>query len=376
MKSLPVIATLTLSSFILSAQVTLPPSGGNQRSEVTQYVGPIAKVTVVYNSPDVTSPSGEDRTGKIWGQLVPYGMNNLGWGTAKESPWRAGANENTTVTLSHDMIVEGQKLEAGTYGLHMIVKENAAWTVIFSKASTSWGSYFYNPEEDAIRVEVQPKETARREWLTYEFTDRQNDKCELSMVWEKKSVPIRMELIEPNEIIIRKFREDLRGSNQFTWQGLQAAAAFCARNNTNLDEALGWANDAIEFPFVGQENYSTLSTKSQVLLALGKESEADAVMKKAVDHPTATSFQIHAYGRRLISQGKPEKAMEVFRMNYKKYKAKWPTNVGMARGYSALGQYSKAVPFAKKALELAPDKLNKDSMTQAVEKLQKGEDIN
>ena len=108
-----------LSSSIFAQSITLPPSGSNQKSEVTQYIGALAKVTIAYSSPDVTSPTGDDRTGQIWGQVVPYGLNNLGFGPATAAPWRAGANENTTITFSHDMLVEGKPIAAGTYGLHM-----------------------------------------------------------------------------------------------------------------------------------------------------------------------------------------------------------------------------------------------------------------
>jgi len=149
---------LLLTTLPAAAQpgLTLPPGGDNQKTVVTQYMGQVA-VTLAYNSPDVTSPAGEDRTGKIWGQLVPYGMANLGFGTATESPWRTGANENTTFTVSHDVLVQGQPLAAGTYGLHTIPGEDE-WTYIFSNNSTSWASYFYDPAEDALRVTAKPEE--------------------------------------------------------------------------------------------------------------------------------------------------------------------------------------------------------------------------
>ena len=106
-----------------SAQVpglTMPPSGDNQRSGVTQHIGPVV-VTIDYSSPNVHGPDGEDRAGKIWGDLVPYGMATLGYGTCgADCPWRGGANENTVFAVSHDVEIEGQKLPAGRYGLHFI----------------------------------------------------------------------------------------------------------------------------------------------------------------------------------------------------------------------------------------------------------------
>lgn len=136
------IAGVFLSAATLAAQfpgLTLPPSGGNQKAAVTQFIGPV-KLTIEYSSPQVHGgPGAQDRRGKIWGQLVPYGMADLGFGNGKPSPWRAGANENTVFETSHDVTVEGKPLGAGRYGLHMIpVKES--WTLIFSKNSTSWAA--------------------------------------------------------------------------------------------------------------------------------------------------------------------------------------------------------------------------------------------
>ncbi|HMB54289.1 MAG TPA: DUF2911 domain-containing protein, partial [Thermoanaerobaculia bacterium] len=164
------VAALALPALPAAAQgLTLPPSGANQKSSVIQNIG-LVEVRIDYSSPDVTGPQGQDRRGHIWGELVPYGMNNLGFGTASESPWRAGANENTVFTVSHDVRVEGEPLAAGSYGLHMIpAPEGEAWTVIFSNESTAWGSFFYDPAEDALRVEVEAEKAPFREWLAYDF---------------------------------------------------------------------------------------------------------------------------------------------------------------------------------------------------------------
>ena len=152
-------AAAWLSLAPASAQVpgvTLPPDGDNQFASVTQGIGPV-RVTVRYNSPDVHSPTGEDRRGKIWGTPVAhYGMADLGFGTCGDQcPWRGGANENTVFTVSHDVKVQGQTLPAGSYGLHFLAGPEE-WTVIFSKSSTSWGSYFYDAKEDALRVTAKP----------------------------------------------------------------------------------------------------------------------------------------------------------------------------------------------------------------------------
>jgi len=104
------LATGLLSLPALGQGITTPPNGDNQRSSVTQHIG-LVKVTIDYNSPDVHAPNGEDRRGKIWGTLVPWGTIDDPFGTCTECPWRAGANENTVFTVSHDVKINGQPLK-------------------------------------------------------------------------------------------------------------------------------------------------------------------------------------------------------------------------------------------------------------------------
>ena len=144
----------------------------------------------------------------------------------------------------------------------------------------------------------------------------------------------------------------------------------------NLEEALAWQEVTVSNPFMGNENVNTLQTKAGLLLKLERQDEAMATLEKAAGHPTAGVFQRHQMGRQLIGMGQKEMAMKIFKMNAEKSGDIWPVNVGLARGYSALGKYDKALHYAKLALERAPDDLNKNSLTAAIEKLKKGEDIN
>lgn len=371
------VALIFTTCFGLIAQgITLPPSGGNQKSVVTQYIGAIASVTITYNSPDVTAPNGADRRGKIYGQLEPYGLNYLGFGTSQASPWRAGANENTTITFSHDMEVQGKPIKAGTYGFHIILEKDKPWTLIFSNNSTAWGSYFYDPKDDALRVEAEPQDAPYHEWLSYEFIDRQPEFAVAALYWEEKMVPFKISVPNMNQLYLTKIRQELEGAPGFSWQNRVAAVQFCVARNINLEEALVWAEAASTNSFIGEENFTTLSAKASVLTALGRGSEAATVMDKAINHPTASVFQVHGYGRQLIAQGNKEKAMEVFQFNAKKNPKTWPVDFGLARGYSALGNYKTALKHAKLALEKAPDQPNKDALTAAIAKLEKGEDIN
>src|SRR5436305_8005663 len=228
-----------------SPGVTLPPSGGNQRQTVAQQIG-LVRVSIDYSSPHVHSPLGDDRKGKIWGQLVPYGMAGLGFGSCGDQcPWRGGANENTVFTTSHDIKIQGQPLPAGTYGLHFLPGKDE-WTVIFSHNSTSWGSFFYDAKEDALRVKAKPEASDYHEVLAYEFPERRNDQATMALKWENLALPIAITVDNANELYVDNLRRELRSSPGFGWEGWAAAATYCVDNQTNLEEAEKWAQRAMD----------------------------------------------------------------------------------------------------------------------------------
>lgn len=354
--------------------LSLPPSGDNQKASVTQYIGPV-KVTIDYSSPKVHGPDGKDRRGKIWGQLVPYGMANLGFGNGKPSPWRAGANENTVFTVSHPVRIEDKPLAAGSYGFH-IIPQKEEWTLVFSKNSTSWGSFFYEPSEDALRVTVKPKAHDYREWLTYEFTERKPDRATAEMQWEDLAVAWSITVDKIEEIYISELKHDLRTVPGFNFQGFLNAAQYTLSINSHFDEGLEWAEAAVSRPFVGVANFGTLSMKAQLLNKLDRTDEAKQVMKTALAHPTATPIQLHGYARQLMAAGKVDEACEVYELNHKKHGDVWPVHVGLTRMYSAKGDLAKALEHAKIALPQAPDALNKGSLENMIKQLSAGQKVN
>jgi hypothetical protein len=366
---------LLIANASFAQGITLPPSGDNQRSTVAQHIGPVV-VTIDYSSPRVVRTDQGDRRGKIWGKLVPYGLADLGFGTCgKECPWRAGANENTTFTVTNDVKIEGQPLPAGTYGLHMIPQaEPQDWTLIFSKDSTSWGSFFYDPAHDALRVNVKPAKSEYHEFLTYEFTDREPAKATVALKWEELQVPFTVSVDDVNSLYLAQIRKELKGSKGFSYENVAAAAQFALRAKDNAD-ALQWAQYAVNSP-IGRENFATLAVLAAAQEANGQTAEAEKTREKALNHPTATAQDIHIYGRQLFNAGKKDAAVKVWQANAKKYGTVWPTNVSLARAYSATGDYKKALDYARAALAQAPDEANKKSLQAAIEKLQKDQDIN
>jgi tetratricopeptide (TPR) repeat protein len=355
-KLLSVLAlSLVYCSAIAQPGLTTPPSGDNQKSVVTQYVGPVS-VTIKYSSPDVHAPNGDDRAGKIWGGAAHYGFIDQRFGTSKAAPWRAGANENTTITFSHDVKINGKDLAAGTYGLFLAVEKEGPWKWIFSKNAKSWGSYYYSESEDALRVETQPEDAAYTEWLTYGFDDRKPASTVAYLQWEKKRIPFKVEVPNVNELYVSIMRDELRSNTGFDYRNFAAAAQFAARNKINLEEALTWAEQAVSSPFFGREEFFTLSTKATVLRALNRNDEADQVMDKAINHSTASVQAIHQYGRTLLQDGKTQKALDVFKLNRQKHpEDTFTTYVGLARGYTAVGDKKNAIKNWETAIKNLPE---------------------
>ncbi|MDP4262656.1 MAG: DUF2911 domain-containing protein [Bacteroidota bacterium] len=360
------LAVITITAF---SQLTLPPDGGNKKAMVGERIG-ITDVTIHYDRPGV-----KGREGKIWGQLVHAGYTDLGFGTSKAAPWRAGANENTTIEFSSDVMIEGQPLSAGKYAF-FIAYDPTECTLIFSRNNTSWGSFFYNPAEDALRVKVKPVATDKSvEWLQYEFINETENSATVALVWEKLMIPFKVE-VDLVKLQLESFRRELRGERSFNpgWQSYQQAARYTADKNTDLEEGLKWADQAISDQFVGEANFVTLSTKADILSKLGRNTEADTIMKKAL--PLGNMQQIHQYGRQLLAQKKNAEALEVFKLNSQKNPNQFTTLMGLTRGYSANGDYKNALKYANLALPQAPGQQAKTAVEGMIQKLKDGKDVN
>jgi tetratricopeptide (TPR) repeat protein len=357
------------------AEIPLPPNGDAQKAEVSQWIGPV-RISIAYHSPRVHRPSDNDRTGHIWGELVKYGFFDEGFGPSKAAPWRAGANESTTITLSHDVKVEGHDLKAGTYGLFLAAAQQGTWTWIFSTQSAGWGSFQYDPSYDALRVAVAPEDAPFTEFLTYAFDERQPASARAFLQWEKRRIPFKIEVLNVNGLYVDQIRKNLLSWPGFHYQNWQNAAQFCADNKINLEEALLWADKAIQGPFrgavLGHEDFSTLGTKAAVLSAMGRTEEADKLMESAMTLPGTDAVDLYRYGMQLLGEKRNSAAMKIFETNRKQHPAeKFWTSLGLARGYTAAGDKKSAIAHWELVLANAPENLagNKPRWQAALNKL-------
>ena len=340
---------LSVGSLCHTQTVMLDLPLQSQHAVIMQRIG-VTDITVNYHRPLANGR-------QIWGKLVPYGQ-----------VWRAGANENTTVTFTDPVTIEGQPLDKGTYGLHMIPSENQ-WTVIFSKMSTAWGSFSYKQDEDALRVTVKPQPAELHDALTYDFDDVKPDSAVVTLRWDKVAVPFKVE-VKVNDIVQASIRRQIRGLNQYYWEGWDDAAGYFLASKTNLDEALKDENQSIQT----EERFDNVMNKSRILEAMGRKDDASTFRNKALEK--ASAQQLYFYGRQLQGEKKQEEAFAIYRSNAKKFPDDWTTHVGLARVYSGQGDFDKAVKEMQTALTGVPDDANRSNLQNYVRRLQSKDDIN
>lgn len=346
----------------------LPDGGVNLVSSAGRRVG-VTDIEVRWNAPGV-----KGREGKIWGtDIAPFGFTVLGFGSDVASPWRAGANENTTISFSTDVTINGMPLPAGSYGFFIALYPDSC-TLIFNKNTKGWGSYFYNSSLDVLRVTTRQQKDRKesRERLVYAFGNETPQSVELALEWEKWRIPMTVS-VDLKKTTLASIRTQMSGAMGFDPPSLEAAAAWCLQNEVNETEALNWINSAVDPALGGVKTFRAVNTKAGLLTRLGKAAEAAALVKTAME--TATALELHTYGRQLLAQQKVNEAMAVFQQNFVNQKGAWPTHVGLMRGYAAMGNLPKALEHAKLALPQAPDEVNKKSLQQAIQQLSEGKPL-
>lgn len=335
-RQLVLVAMLIALASVLAAPAgaqMLPLPEVSPHAVVTGTLG-LTEVTVDYHRPGV-------KEREIWGALVPW-----------DAVWRAGANENTVITFSHPVTVEGESLAAGSYGLHMIPTEGE-WTVIFSHNHTSWGSFSYDEAEDALRVTVTPKAGPHEEWLRYGFTDLTDRSATAYLAWEELRVPFEIATDTP-AIVIQTARDQLRSMPGFFWRDWFRAANWVFQNAGDdpqaLDQALEWVDASIQ----REERFPNLRLKARLLEKLDREpEERERLLARAEE--IATEAELNALGYQHLQAGDTEKAIQVFRTNLERHPESWNCHDSLGEGLAAAGRTEEAIASYEKALEMAPE---------------------
>jgi tetratricopeptide (TPR) repeat protein len=287
---------------------------------------------------------------------VPYGK-----------VWRAGANINTTIAFSDPVTIEGKPLDKGTYGLHMIPTADR-WTIIFSRNSTSWGSFTYDSTEDALRVTVTPTPAPMHNVLTYEFDQVQPASAVIELEWAKIAVPFKV-AVDVHGVARASMNRQLRTLVRYDWVSWNEAANYLLTEHIELDTALTYANKSIFYGDV----YDNEITKSKILTALNRHDEAVAAQKRALD--VATPQQVNQFARGLLADKHADEAFAIFRKNATAHPDQWVVHEGLARMYSAQGKFAEAQKEITAARTGAPD-AQKGYLDGLAKQLEAKQDIN
>ena len=265
------------------AQVRTPrPS---QKATVMQTIG-VTDVTITYSRPGVKGR-------KIWGDALPS-QEAKGEATLddqnirpKDAPivpwghaWRTGANEATQFVVTDDVLINGQKLPAGSYSLHTIPTKEE-WTIIFNSDANQWGSFNYDAAKDTLRIKVKPEwVNENQEWLAYSFDPVNDNSAQVNIRWEKVRVPFKVEVPDVRALTIQKARAAVAAAKPDDWRTPMQAANYVFLNDQKGDnaEAVGWLEQSIKI----KETFQNLYSKARLLAAQGKTPEAIAIGEKAL----------------------------------------------------------------------------------------------
>ncbi len=313
----------------LLAQPVIKTPRTSQHAKVMQTIG-LSEITIDYHRPGV-------KEREIWGALVPY-----------DQVWRAGANENTAIEFSDPVKVNGQDLAAGRYGLHMLPRETGEWDVIFSTQSGAWGSFSYDDGEDALRVAAKPESAPQEERLSFTFDNPTDNSVDIAMNWEKVRLSFTVE-VDVDAIVLDDIQNQLRGVSRFFWQGWQQAANWCNQNDTNLDEALQWAERAVQM----NPSFTTHMLKSNLQAKLEDQIGSDESRETAME--MATEGEINNFGYQLVNQGKLDDAIELFELNVEEHPDSWNCYDSLGEALAAKGETKRAIEFYEKALSMCED---------------------
>jgi len=283
------------------AQVDTPrPS---QKASVMQRVG-VTDITITYSRPGVKGR-------KIWGDPLPEQAKVTGEATLdnqNERPkdavivpykhvWRTGANEATQFVVTDDVLINGQKLAAGSYSLHTIPDKDE-WTIVFNGTANQWGSFDYDPAKDTLRVKAKPQwVNENEEWLSYSFDPVTDDSAQVNIRWEKISVPFTVKVADVAATTLTHLKNAVGNAKPDDWRTPLQAGNYLLNNKDTADDAQGmaWLDQSIKV----KETFQNLVAKTNALYKAGKKEEAIALGEQAVQKGKADKVNTTNFEKRL-----------------------------------------------------------------------------
>ncbi|MES2544268.1 MAG: DUF2911 domain-containing protein [Bacteroidota bacterium] len=256
-----IIALAIMIASIGNAQVKTPQA--SPKSVLNQTVG-LTEVEIEYSR-----PSAKGRT--IFGDLVPFGKL-----------WRTGANANTMISFSEDVVIDGKTLKKGKYALYTTPKVES-WEVIFYSNTDNWGTPDEFKESDvALRTTVKSESLNRNvESMTIGINNLDNNFAHLEISWEKTIVAVKFE-VPTQKAAIASIEKALAGP---TAGDYFSSAQFYFQSNGDLNKALTYVNKALDMNADKPFWYNRL--KSLIQAKLGDKKGAIETAKLSLAAATA-----------------------------------------------------------------------------------------
>lgn len=263
--SFAAVLALVLAAPALAQPVPPRPSPG---AKVEQTVG-LSKITVSYSRPGAKGR-------QIFGGLVPWG-----------EVWRTGANEATLFEISHDAMIDGQKLAAGKYAFFTIPKQDS-WTLVFNKQAEQWGAYNYQKDQDALRLEAKPRAIPHEERFEIRFAEVDEKAARIELRWAEVMVPFNV-TFDTNELALSEIRAyAAKAAGADGVRPLTGWANWAMQNGLALNEAEGWAGKAS----AEIDSYRVHALYARLLAKNGKVKEANAAADKALARAAGADAEV------------------------------------------------------------------------------------
>jgi hypothetical protein len=295
-----------LAAVATDAQLRMPRA--SQNATVTQTVG-ITDITIKYGRPGVKGrkifgdaptdsyAKGEETLDNQYRR--PEGMAIVPYGHV----WRTGANEATQFTVTDDVMINGQKLAAGSYSLHTIPAKDE-WTIVFNGTANQWGSFDYDPAKDTLRVKVKPQWVKdNQEWMMFTIDPATEDSATVNIRWEKALVPFTV-TVDTVGLVMAKARPLVAAAKPEDWRIRYNVGSFAVDHKLTdegmklLTEALAIVDNAAKTT----ENYGILAGRANILFAMGKRTEAFAAAEKAITFGKANKADTSALESRVATE--------------------------------------------------------------------------
>jgi hypothetical protein len=302
--STTIFAALFVLCFAISASAQVVVPQPSQKASVMQRIG-VTDVTITYFRPGVKGR-------KIWGDPLPEQTASAKGEATLDNQntrpkdaaivpyghvWRTGANDATTFVITDDVLINGQKLAAGTYSLHTIPTKDE-WTIVFNGTANQWGSFNYDAAKDTLRVKAKPMSVnENQEWLAFSFDPVGEDSAQVNIRWEKISVPFTVKVPDVPAATMARLKTTVAGAKPDDWRTPLQAGNYLINNTNTADDAQGmaWIEQSIKV----KETFQNLAGKANALYKAGKKDEAFAVGDQAIQRGKADKVDTTNFEKRL-----------------------------------------------------------------------------